>query len=247
MTAPLPPPAGTASPRGLLLSCACGARPRAGFDLLGKRVRCPGCKASLQVPARADAGESPPPGTPPPGTRCSICLAAVEDAAGAVLCPSCRLAYHGECWRETGGCGTFGCPLAPEAPKEEPGDGPVQTAWGDSKKCPGCGKEIQAIAIKCRHCKADLGTRDALSTREWKEIQRKKKADGKGRPLAVTAFLCSATFVGAPVGVGIALYHLRDRERRESLESADRILHFGALGVPAVYLLLLIVMKAAGW
>lgn len=232
------------SERGLVLACVCGARPVAGFTLMGKKVRCPVCKVSLQVPARADAGEPAP---APAGTRCSICLSGVDDAAGAVTCPSCRLSYHGECWKETGGCGTFGCPLAPEAPKDEPGNGPVQTAWGDSKKCPGCGKDIQAIAIKCRHCKADLGTRDALSTKEWKQIQRKKTADGKNRPVAVMAFLFSATCVGTPVGAGIALYHLLGKERRESLESADRFLFAGALAVTGLYLVLLLFLRVVGW
>ena len=216
----------------------------AGFDLLGRKVRCPKCRASLQVPVRTDAAE---PAAAPPGSRCTICLSGLE-GAGAVLCPSCRIVYHAECWRETGGCGTFGCPLAPEAPKDEPDAGaPVQTAWGDTKECPSCGKEIQAIAIKCRFCKADLGTRDAVSSREWQEIQRRKAADGKGRLAAIAAFGCSATCVGIPVGVGIALYHLMDPRRRSLLEGPDRVLHFGALGITGCYLALFLLMKVIGW
>lgn len=180
------------------------------------------------------------------GASCSICLAPLDGSSPAVRCPSCRLPYHDECWRENLGCGAFGCPLAPEAPKEEV-EGPVQTAWGDTKKCPRCAKEIQAVAIKCRHCKADLGTRDALSSKEWREMDRKRKSEGKGRTLAVACFLMSATCLLAPVGAGISAWQVADRSRREALEDADRFLHFGSLGVAALEVLLLGAVKAFGW
>jgi hypothetical protein len=242
------PPGTSAGPRGLLLACACGARPSAGWDLLGSKVRCPACKAPLAVPDRRGAGEPVADPAEIAGASCPICLTGLggPDAVASVRCPACRLAYHAECWGENGGCGAFGCPLAPEAPKEEQ-EGPVQTAWGDAKKCPRCGKEIQAIAIKCRHCKADLGTRDAISTKEWREMQRLKADSGKGRTVAVAAFLCSATCVAMPVGVGIALYHLLPRARRESLEGPERFLLAGALAVAGLYLVLLLAIRVAGW
>jgi hypothetical protein len=243
-----PPPApGVASP-GLPLACPCGAKPRAGFDLVGKRVKCPSCRGSLQVPDRAAAAEPVADPASTAASSCTICLSSLGGGLPAVRCPACRLAYHAECWTENGGCGAFGCPLAPEAPKETEAEGaPVQTAWGDKKKCPKCGKEIQAIAIKCRHCRADLGTRDAVSSKEWRERERQKNIAGKGRPLAIVAFLCSATCIGMPAGIGIALYHLWPEARRRDLEPADRFLHAGALVIAALYLALLFLIRVAGW
>lgn len=241
-----PPSSPGVSAGGLLLACRCGASLRAGLEHLGKRVKCPSCRAPLSVPDRAGAGEVVADPAAISG-QCTICLSALGDGAPAVRCPQCRLAYHRECWTENGGCGAFGCPLAPEAPKEEEAEGPVQTVWGDKKRCPKCGKDIQAIAIKCRHCRADLGTRDALSSGEWKEMQRKKSISGKGRTVAIAAFLCSATCVGMPVGVGLALYHLVPEARRRDLEDADRFLHAGALVVAGLYLVVLLLVRVAGW
>lgn len=180
------------------------------------------------------------------GKSCPICLARFQPAEAGVGCPACRLPYHAECWSENGGCGAFGCRFAPETPKEEI-DGPVQTAWGDTKECPRCGKEIQAIAIKCRHCKADLGTRDAISSKEWHEMDRRRKTGDKGRVLAVMCFLMAATCALAPIGASISLWHILSKERRAALDDADRFLHFGAVGVLGIEILLLLIVKAAGW
>jgi hypothetical protein len=227
----------------LAVVCACGKRAAVPPDRAGRSFRCPACGERCVVPKRREAG-IPAPGLG--GARCPICLSEEEAAGGAVRCPACRIAYHAECWAENEGCGAFGCPLAPEVPKEEV-EGPVQTAWGDRKACPACGKEIQAVAIKCRHCKADLGTRDSISRREWDLMERRKQASAKGRTASVAAFLLSATCVGMPFGVGMALYHLLPKARREVLEAADRFLYAGALGVAALYLLLAMVIQAGGW
>jgi len=243
---PTPVPAEPSSAKGLVLACPCGSRALAGFHLVGREVRCRICKGPLRVPERAEAGVDVADPAEVAGVSCSICLSDLGSGLPSVRCPACRLAYHGECWRDNGGCGAFGCPLAPEVAKVDE-EGPVQTAWGDSKHCPRCGKAIQAVAIKCRHCKADLGTRDALSSKEWRELQRKKEASGKGRVPAVAAFLCSASCVGLPVGVGIALYHLMSEERRKALEGADRFLHVGAVALAGLYLVLLLTLRVAGW
>jgi hypothetical protein len=56
---------------GISISCACGKRLNAKAELAGKRVKCPGCGAVLQVPSSAKATEGKPvpaaPRTAPPG------------------------------------------------------------------------------------------------------------------------------------------------------------------------------------
>ena len=43
------------------IACKCGKKLRVADDAAGKRVKCPECKATIQVPAEAEDEAPPPP------------------------------------------------------------------------------------------------------------------------------------------------------------------------------------------
>ena len=79
-------------------------------------------------------------------SRCAVCHTLIEAGDAVEECPDCRHRYHAVCWRELGGCATFGCARAVAGEKA-----PVRTVagggWGDTKTCPNCLTTIGAIYI----------------------------------------------------------------------------------------------------
>ncbi len=49
------------------------------------------------------------------GKTCPFCQTPVKPGVAVTVCPSCGMPHHAECWRENGGCTTFGCPRRPVA------------------------------------------------------------------------------------------------------------------------------------
>jgi len=83
-------------------------------------------------------------------------------------CPGCGAVHHGECWREIGGCGVYGCSHVP--PTEKRNDLEIPAGhWGkETKACPRCGVQIQAMAVRCRHCGAEMSAGAGQSDQAWK-------------------------------------------------------------------------------
>lgn len=60
------------------------------------------------------------------GKTCPYCLSPIMRKDSVILCKDCRLPHHRDCWRENGGCTTFGCTGStektggsPEPPEQE--------------------------------------------------------------------------------------------------------------------------------
>ena len=51
---------------------------------------------------------------------CPYCRFPFTEGTGAVVCSACGTPHHSDCWRENGGCTTYGCR---EAPGPQPGAG----------------------------------------------------------------------------------------------------------------------------
>lgn len=43
------------------------------------------------------------------GKLCPYCKAEIKDGDEVTVCPECGIPHHADCWKENGGCTTFGC------------------------------------------------------------------------------------------------------------------------------------------
>ena len=64
--------------------------------------------------------------------RCSICNTQITDADLFFTCTVCNSPYHEICWKEMGGCATYGCKAAAAAEKP-PVPRSFSRGWGDEK------------------------------------------------------------------------------------------------------------------
>jgi hypothetical protein len=127
------------------------------------------------------------------GKTCPICQTQIVRGESVVACPSCKLDYHHECWKENGGCGAYGCEQAPETKKTPvKADDQQDVAWGGEKRCPECRQSIKAQALVCHHCKAQFWTRDPISPEAWTRREVTGGDLSRAQTLLVALFLASA-------------------------------------------------------
>lgn len=107
---------------------------------------------------------------------CPVCQSQIAAGEATTACPGCAAVHHGDCWQEVGGCGIYGCVHVP--PTEKRGDMEIPAGyWGkESKSCPRCTKEIQAMAVRCRHCGAEMSAGSQQTDKAWR-AERAERAD----------------------------------------------------------------------
>jgi len=49
------------------------------------------------------------------GQICPFCRFPIKKGEEVITCPDCQATLHADCWRENGGCTTYGCPSSPQA------------------------------------------------------------------------------------------------------------------------------------
>lgn len=142
-------------------------------------------------------------------TRCSICHTRVLEHEEVQTCRECGQAYHAECWRDNGGCATYGCPAAPA------GEKPILlrhagAGWGDEKTCPACGATLPAAMLGCR-CGAIFPWADPITPPEYADWLAKNARRRETRRLLVVLFVLAILAIPAPIAGGVAAWVARSR------------------------------------
>ncbi len=229
-----------------IITCVCGAKVRLPATATGRSFRCPKCKAEFATTADSQVIASYKIPADHAQCLCPICQSAIQPQEEAIDCPGCGQVHHRECWVEVGGCSTYGCPQVPVLEKESPEQ--ATTAWGDTKICPVCGEKIKSIATVCRFCKSRFDTSDPVSLRDV--VGRSRKIEGQ-RTLqnTVIGLFAVTVIIGilAPLMLIVDLAWVLSKKRQ--LKSAGPIylvLGYSAIGVAALYSLLILLFAMSG-
>lgn len=76
------------------------------------------------------------------GKLCPYCKAEIKDGDEVTVCPECGIPHHADCWKENGGCTTFGCKAQHY---EEQHAAPADV-------CANCGAPLSEGQIFCPKC-----------------------------------------------------------------------------------------------
>lgn len=106
---------------------------------------------------------------------CPRCQTPITKETPVKVCSQCHTPQHAECWDFLDACSVYGC----GSRQAEPAGHAEET-----KSCPYCGETIKAVAIRCKHCHADLTT----PPRQTQPEEGPKWSDFGRGPLISSAF-----------------------------------------------------------
>jgi hypothetical protein len=167
-------------------------------------------------------------------TRCSICYTVMTPGEPITACPECRQDYHTSCWKEIGGCGSYGCKQAAVAQKP-PLPVLVGAGWGDTKTCPNCGLDISASLLVCS-CRALFPWADPMTREEYAAWVEQQSAIARSRKLLITLFIFSLIGFTAPIaGLIAGIYAWLVRTRLAGTGGTYLAMGYGSAAIGAVY------------
>jgi len=107
--------------------------PKCGEQIFGRPVARGGTESSQQAPTPSswqapapqasgdvldikleDAAEAVGASDNAVGQMCPFCRFPIKQGEEVITCPDCQATLHADCWRENGGCTTYGCPSSPQ-------------------------------------------------------------------------------------------------------------------------------------
>ena len=92
--------------------------PKCGQDVPSDMLYCGHCGVKMEQSNNPEI--RPTVQHPYMGKTCPYCQAPFKDEADVVLCQTCNMPHHRDCWRENGNkCTTFGCAGAVAGPLEQ--------------------------------------------------------------------------------------------------------------------------------
>jgi hypothetical protein len=174
-------------------------------------------------------------------------MSAMDDEAAIMSCPSCTTRYHADCWQENGGCAVYGCSMVPPTDGLKPLEIPP-AFWGrEDKDCPKCGRQIKAMAVRCRHCGADVEARIELKTDYEKRQKQKARAPMLQKAAMVFLIMALLPFVSIVTAVGGPLFYRSNRDEIRRLPgSYDGYYRIG-IAVATAQTAVLVVALVAWW
>ncbi len=224
-----------------IVECRCGARIRVPTDRAGRTLRCPKCSDQLLVSVSATLLESTQLKPGEDGAVCPICQTQISQEDYYVECPECEQIHHQECWTEISGCGTYGCTEAPSAEKDEPSAQQQLTAWGDTKRCPACGEEIKAIALRCRYCQTDFDTVDPMNLKDLRRQADRAEKMSRLQKSTVAVFVVSLLGCLAPLMLFVSLaVVLPERKRLMQSGPLYAVMGWASIILSALYSVLML-------
>jgi len=89
------------------------------------------------------------------GAKCPYCQTKIKRGELVKICPHCGLPHHWECWRENGGCTTYGCEGTLQDRGVDPAAAARRVVTGDepaTRVCRQCGERYPFRDVLCPYC-----------------------------------------------------------------------------------------------
>jgi hypothetical protein len=143
---------------------------------------------------------------------CAICMSEIDDGERANECSGCHARYHYDCWTENGGCAVYGCSQVPKTEGLKALEIPP-AYWGrEDKPCPRCGSTIMALAVRCRHCGAEVVDRPEERLTYERRIERRERVPALRRSAIVFVVMSLLPVFSLITLIGGTLYYRRNRD-----------------------------------